>query len=77
MAQFICLYKGVSSKNLSCSPMRAPPLRHITLTSFMSPLEQWTGGVLLFILINDLNSRTRQESNKCITDIGEKLIIYL
>lgn len=77
MVQFIRPYKGVSSKNLSYSPMRALQLRHITLTSFMSPLEQWTGGVLLFILINDLCSRTGEESNKCITDIGKKLIIYL
>lgn len=77
MAQFACLYKVVHSKNLLYSPIRAPHLRHITLTSFMSPLEQWTGEVLLFILINDLSSRSRQESNKCIADIDKKLIIYL
>lgn len=70
-------YKGVISKDLAYSPMRVPHLRQVTLTSFVSPLKQCTGGVLLFTLINDLSSRTRQESNKCITDIREKLIIYL
>lgn len=71
------LHKGVISKNLTYSPMRTPHLRQITLTSFVSSLKQWTGRVLFFNLINDLSSRTRQESNKCITDIGEKVIIYL
>lgn len=77
MAQCILSYKGVNSKNLSYSPMKALHLRCITLTSFTFPLQQWTGGVLLLILINDLSHRTRQKSNKCIADIGKKLIIYL
>lgn len=77
MAQFVCPFMGVSSKNLSQSPMGAHHLRHVTLSSFMSLLEQWTGEVLLFILTHDLSSRTRQESNKCITDTGKKLIMYL
>lgn len=77
MAGSIHPCEGVRSKNLFYSSSWALSLRQLILTSFLSALVQWTGGGLIFILINDLSSTRRQDNNKCITDIGMKLIIYM